>query len=122
MRLSESLTQEMVFRRLDLILPKYGRQAFAIPNGAKLSGGARAWQKLKREGCRDGLPDFQIPGTTPCGRYGGVAIELKALVRPAATTPAQWRWLLYYASIGWLAARCRGLDEAMRIIRSVGYG
>jgi hypothetical protein len=115
---SEHEIQSMIFDLLDARLPRYGRRAFAVPNGGYLKS-AKTWIKLRAEGARPGVPDFQIPGRTPKGGFGGVVIELKA--RNGRTSREQWAWLLYYASIGWLAGRCTGFDEAVAMIEAAGY-
>ena len=116
---AEHDAQCRIFAKLRHRLPRYGRRAFAIPNGARM--GWKQWQRLQREGASAGVSDFQIPGPTPRGGYAGVAIELKKAKGGSKTSREQWLWLLYYASIGWLAARCRGYSEAMGVIEGAGY-
>jgi hypothetical protein len=120
---SEHTEQTAVFRYLRRVLPAYGRRAFSVPNERRLHGTkgqrAAAMRRLKAAGLEPGVPDFQIPGTTPLGGFGGVAVEMKA--RGGVVTPAQWDWLLHYASIGWLAAVCWSADEAIGLCKEVGY-
>lgn len=122
-RRSEHDNQSGTFRYLRRVLPRYGRRAFAVPNGTKLGGtkGQRSamMRELKAEGLEPGVPDWQIPGTTPKGGFGGVVVEMKTARGHVST--AQWEWLLHYASLGWFATVCRSEAEALKVCRVVGY-
>lgn len=50
------------------------RLLFAVPNGGHRD--ARTAAKLKAEGVKAGVPDVFLP--VPCGRIGGLWLELKA--------------------------------------------
>jgi hypothetical protein len=122
-RRSEHQGQCAVFRHLRRVLPRYGRKAFAVPNGTKLGGSqaqrAATMRELKAEGLEPGVPDWQIPGRTPRGGFGGVVVEMKTA--RGRVSPEQWDWLLHYASIGWFAAVCRSEAEALNVCKAVGY-
>ena len=115
--------QRTVVAYLRRVLPKYARRVFSVPNERRFRGGrgsrAGQWRKLAEAGASAGVPDLVIPGTTPSG-YGGIVIEMKR-TKNSTTRPEQWKWLLHFASLGWIAVRCRGADEALTLLRLHGY-
>ena len=123
--MTETDAQEMLIAHLREILPRYGRRVFSVPNERKHTGskGARVaqWRSLKRRGASAGCPDLIVPGTLPnMPHCGGLVIEMKRNAK-SSWQPGQLAWLTHYAAIGWIAARCDGLAEAMELVEAVGY-
>lgn len=55
--------------------PKFRLLLFAIPNGAELKNGAKAWKKLEAEGAVAGAADLFL--SLPVGELAGLYIEMK---------------------------------------------
>ena len=55
--------------------PKFRLLLFAIPNGAELKNGAKAWGKLQAEGAVAGAADLFL--SVPVGELAGLYIEMK---------------------------------------------
>ena len=55
--------------------PKFRLLLFAIPNGAELKNGAKAWKKLEAEGAVPGAADLLL--SVPSGDLSGLYIEMK---------------------------------------------
>lgn len=55
--------------------PQFSRLLFAIPNGAELKNGAKAWGKLQAEGAVAGAADLFL--SVPSGELAGLYIEMK---------------------------------------------
>ena len=98
----------------------------AIPNGAYLFGGrldrAKQWHKLQRTGCQRGFPDMLIftpPPYNPGTR--GVAVEMKR-TKGGRVSEDQQAWLDQLEALGWSAIVARGVDDAVRQLREMGYG
>lgn len=87
---------------------------YHIPNEGKrnLKTGAR----MKAEGLRSGVPDICLPVAR--GGYHGLYIELKRR-RNSRVTQDQLKWVDRLAQEGYVAAVCRGCDEAISLIE--GY-
>lgn len=122
--MGESAVQERLIAEFGEILARYGRRFVVIPV-ERLHAGTKAqrvaqWRALQRRGVAVGLPDVIVPGSTPCGRYGGIAIELKRDAK-VAYQPGQREWLAYFVSIGWRAERANSLQEARHILIDCGY-
>lgn len=95
-----------------------------VPNG-----GARnvlVARKLKREGCKSGIPDcliFDPPPINPSAP--GTALELKAqraAVKYAKPTGMQLQWLGDLADRGWHVIVAHGAAEAIEQLQRAGYG
>lgn len=74
-----------------------------------------------RAGVRAGVPDvliFTPPPKDAAAR--GVAIELKRRDNARVTAQQQY-WLDSLQSCGWLARVCRGANEAIQWLHSLGY-
>lgn len=105
------------------VLPKFDRRVLAVANERQARGkraGAIAWRGLVDMGASAGAVDLLIPGMTPKGGFGGVAIEMKRL-EGGAWRPGQRGWLLYWAAIGWASWLCCGEAEARARIMGLGY-
>jgi hypothetical protein len=89
----------------------------------------RVWSpegnRLKRMGVKKGFPDFVILDSPP------VAIELKrrreafsrkAVAENRVATPEQKWWLDQLTERGWHVAVCYGADEAIALLKQLGYG
>lgn len=81
---------------------------FAIPNGG--SRGKAEAGRLKAEGVSAGVPDLFIPAW-------GLFIEMKR-AKGGVVSPEQQDWLEYLASEGYAVMVCRGLDEAMEMVKA----
>ena len=75
---------------------------YAIPNGGKRS--MMAGMAAKVEGLTAGVPDLMIPSLK-------LFIELKK-VKGGALTIQQQDWLDYLNSVGYVAIRCNGFEDA----------
>lgn len=84
---------------------------YHIPNEGKRN--ARAGARLKAEGLRAGVPDICLP--VPRNGHHGLYIELKRR-RNSRITQEQMRWIGDLAAQGYVAAVCRGCDEAISLI------
>jgi len=125
MRNTETVDQENVVAFLRDTLPAYGRRVFAVPNEREHKGDARqraaTWRAAVRRGASPGVSDLIIPGAPPLAPHcGGVAIEMKRGPK-APWRPGQLPWLLHFAAIGWIAARCNSEQEALELVQGVGY-
>ena len=92
---------------------------FHVPNGELRDPVTAA--RLTSLGVKRGVPDVLItsrPPSRPEAR--GVAIELKR--RSGGTvSPDQKRWLAQLEQDGWVVAVCRGSDEAVAFLASLGW-
>lgn len=75
---------------------------FAVPNGAHLAGGARAWATLRGQGACDGVPDICVPVPRSM-QYGrvvpGLFVEMK---RPGEKlTESQKKYIPQIESLDW---------------------
>ena len=113
---SEEVDQRNLARYLDML----GLRWAHIPNGGHRNKIVAA--KLKGQGVKPGVPDnfiFDAPPLYPCAP--GAVIELKR-VKGGTTSPEQKDWLNYLAGRGWIVKVCKGFDEAVEFIKSLGYG
>ena len=83
----------------------------AVPNGARLSGGARAGAQLKDEGMLPGYPDLLVDEAR--GGYFGLRIEMKRQ-KGGRLSKAQRETLDALLERGYLALCCAGVEEAWR--------
>jgi len=81
---------------------------FAIPNGGSRSKAEAG--RLKAEGVSAGVPDLFIPAW-------GLFIEMKR-AKGGVVSPEQDDWLNYLASEGYSVMVCRGLSEAMEMVKA----
>ena len=89
------------------------------PNEAKRT--PQAGRRMKALGMKAGCPDVLIFSRPPAKRECcGLAIELKR-TQGGAVSPAQTRWLADLRKEGWMTAVCKGADEAIRLVRCLGY-
>ena len=91
-----------------------------VPNEGKHKVQYRV--KQKRLGVKPGVPDlliFDPPPNYP--NTVGAAIELKRR-KGGRVTAEQSAWLNDLKDRGWAVAVCRGVDEAIRFLESLGYG
>lgn len=84
--------------------------AFHVPNEGKFPIQYRV--KLKSLGVKSGVPDIIIP--VACGKYHGLAIEMK--VKPNKPSEIQKEWLKHLTFYGWLAKVCYGWQEATDLV------
>jgi len=85
-----------------------------VPNGEYRTKATAA--KLKRMGVKPGVPDLICP--KGCGRWRGVAIEIK--VRGARLRKEQAEWMQTLAAEGWLTATVtstKEMEECLEIYR-----
>lgn len=97
---------------------RWGRVALHVANEGDRDVATSATARLA--GLVPGMPDILIPGTTPDGRFLGVAIEMKRQ-HGGHVGARQWRWLLHFAAIGWFAFAARGCADALATLARVGY-
>lgn len=112
----ESAEQRTLFewaRRMEGRWPEL-KLLYHIPNEGKRS--ARTGARMKAEGLRTGVPDVCLPVAR--GDHHGLYIELKRR-KNSRVTPEQLEWIADLVAQGYVAAVCRGCDEAIELIE--GY-
>lgn len=87
------------------------KMLYHIPNEGKRS--ARTGARMKAEGLRSGVPDICLPVAK--GGHHGLYIELKRR-KNARVTQEQLDWVERLSQQGYVAAVCRGCDEAISLI------
>lgn len=112
---TESNEQQTLFAWAKAMSGKYPELAmlYHIPNEGKRS--VRTGARLKAEGLRAGVPDICLP--VPRNGHHGLYIELKRR-RNSRVTQEQMQWIGDLAAQGYVAAVCRGCDEAISLIQS----
>ena len=88
------------------------RGFFAVPNGSKLSGGARAWSWLTAEGAKAGVPDLII--------QPGLALEVKT--KTGKRSPAQIARHTAMQAEGWTVLTGYGLKDCIEKLLTTGVG
>ena len=84
----------------------------ATQGGVRVSPGTAA--KMKRSGYKKGTPDILFFEPSACGKYHGLAIELKTMKgRPS---PEQLKWIDKLNERGWKAVVSKGFDATAEII------
>lgn len=86
---------------------------YHIPNEGKRSHKTGA--RMKAEGLRRGVPDICLPVAR--GGHHGLYIEMKR-VKNSKVTKEQFEWIEALVAQGYVAAVCRGCDEAISLITS----
>lgn len=114
-------TEESEQRTLAQWLDLHGITWFHVPNER---GTRKRYEMgiLWALGVKPGVPDVIIldrPPRRPDVR--GVAIELKRRKGGRLSTYQRW-WLDRLRELGWIAERCDGADDAIRLLESLGYG
>ena len=84
---------------------------YHIPNEGKRSRSTGA--RMRAEGLRSGVPDICLPVAR--GGHHGLYIELKR-VKNSRVTKEQLEWISALVAQGYVAAVCRGCDEAISLI------
>lgn len=105
-----------------------------VPNEGQMGGkrGQVRGALLRRLGLKSGVPDvlvFDRPRLTPpdypdergCPDCVGVAIELKRQ-KGGRVSDEQCEWIAALNERGWYATVCKGADEAISVLESLGYG
>jgi len=87
------------------------RLLYHIPNEGKRS--RRTGARLKAEGLKSGVPDICLPVAR--GGHHGLYIELKRR-KDSKVTKEQLEWIADLVAQGYVAAVCRGCDEAISLI------
>lgn len=111
--ISESVEQQVLFRWARMQSGKWPELEllYHIPNEGKRSYKTAA--RMKAEGLKGGVPDICLPVAR--GGHHGLYIELKR-VKNSRVTEEQLMWLENLARQGYVAAVCRGADEAIEVI------
>lgn len=113
---SESAEQQRLFQWARMAQGRYPelRWLYHVPNEGKRTRTTGA--RLAAEGLKRGVPDLCLP----VARQGchGLYIELKA-IRGGRLSPEQVEWLDALTRQGYMAACCKGWEEAAEMI--VGY-
>ena len=94
--------------------PQLAMLLLSIPNGAKLSNGAKAWKRLEAEGAVAGAPDLLL--LVPSGDYGYLCLEMKTPKGRQSKTQKAYE----AAVVAKGGAYCipRTLDQFQTIVRS----
>lgn len=113
---TESAEQQTLFQWAKMASGKWPELEllYHIPNEGKRS--YKTGARLKAEGLRSGVPDICLPVAR--GGHHGLYIELKR-IRNSRVTKAQLDWIEALVAQGYVAAVCRGCDEAIELI--TGY-
>ena len=90
-----------------------------VPNGGTRRPVEAA--RFRGQGVKPGVPDVVVC-TPPPARpdHKGTAIELKRQ-RGGEVSAEQLGWLAALEALGWAVALCRGADEAIDFLHSLGY-
>lgn len=84
-----------------------------------------AMSKMKRLGVSVGYPDITIFDRPPLIIDGkvfiGCCIEMKRR-KGGVVSDEQKEWLSALSELGWATAVCKGCDEAISFLESLGYG
>lgn len=110
---TESAEQQLLFQWARMQSGKYQELTllYHIPNEGKRSHKTGA--RMKAEGLKTGVPDICLPVAR--GGHHGLYIELKR-VKNSRVTVAQMAWIEALTRQGYVAAVCRGADEAIELI------
>ena len=104
-------------KALAQVLDQVGCLWTATANGGKRD--KRTGAGLKAQGVKPGVPDILI--FCPCNDYVGVAIELKREKPRGKVSPHQQIWIEELRERGWRAEVCYGLDQALSLLKELGY-
>lgn len=104
--------QKAVVKWFDMQYPALRGRLAAVPNGGQRHPAVAA--KLKAEGVRKGFPDMML--LKPSGGYFGLFIELKR-IKGGSVSAEQSDWLHWLNQQGFMAAVCKGADEARKTIQ-----
>ena len=110
---TESVEQQALFKWANMASGKWPEleMLYHVPNEGKRSYKTAA--RLKAEGLKSGVPDICLP--VPRGGHHGLYIELKR-VKNSRVTQDQLDWIEALIAQGYVAAVCRGCDEAIELI------
>lgn len=110
---TESAEQQLLFQWARMQSGKYPELTllYHIPNEGKRSHKTGA--RMKAEGLKTGVPDICLPVAR--GGHHGLYIELKR-VKNSRVTKDQLDWIERLVEQGYVAAVCRGADEAIELI------
>lgn len=110
---TESAEQKTLFEWAKRLSGKYPELdlLYHIPNEGRRS--VRTGARMKAEGLRSGVPDICLPVAR--GGNHGLYIELKR-VKNSRVTREQLEWIEALVAQGYVAAVCRGCDEAISLI------
>lgn len=110
---TESAEQQLLFQWARMQSGKYPELTllYHIPNEGKRSHKTGA--RMKAEGLKTGVPDICLPVAR--GGHHGLYIELKR-VKNSRVTQDQLDWIEALIAQGYVAAVCRGCDEAIELI------
>lgn len=111
--ISESAEQQVLFRWARMMSGKHPELEllYHIPNEGKRS--YKTGARMKAEGLKGGVPDICLPVARD--GHHGLYIELKR-IKNSRVTEEQLKWLENLARQGYVAAVCRGADEAIDLI------
>jgi len=110
---TESREQKTLFEWAKLMEGRWPELGllYHIPNEGKRSRTTGA--RMRAEGLRSGVPDICLPVAR--GGHHGLYIELKR-VKNSRVTKDQLEWISALVAQGYVAAVCRGCDEAISLI------
>lgn len=112
--------EEQVQRTVAQWLDLHGVLWCHVPNEGRHKVQYRA--KMAALGLKPGVPDILIFDVPPAvANAKGTAIELKR-AKGGRVSPDQQEWLEALEARGWVCAVCRGIDEALGLLESLGYG
>jgi hypothetical protein len=100
------------------LLDRLGLDWFHVPNEGKRDPIYAV--ELKRRGVKAGVPDNFIFNKPPKKEAQGLVIELKRK-KGGRVDPEQDAWLQRLKKHGWHVAVCHGIDEAIQVLRELGY-
>ena len=110
--MSEDRLQSEVVRYIQLQYPK---ARYCASLGGIYTGPRQA-MKAKRTGYSKGFPDLFIYEPSPCGKYHGLAIEIKTTKGTATKT--QKDWIAALQKRNYRAEICKGLPAILELIDS----
>ena len=111
-QISEERLQSEVVRYISLQYPK---ARYCASLGGIYTGPRQA-MKAKRTGYSKGFPDLFIYEPSPCGKYHGLALEIKTIKGRA--TKEQKEWIEALNDRGYKAEVVKGLPAILNLIDS----
>ena len=110
---TETAEQQTLFQWARMMCGKWPelKLLYHIPNEGERS--QKTGARMKAEGLKKGVPDICLPVAR--GGNHGLYIELKR-VENSRVTQEQLEWIEALMAQGYVAAVCRGCDEAIRLI------
>lgn len=111
----EGQEQAELVKQFRLLFPAEGPLLIHIPNGGSRKNAYEGW-RLKEQGVRAGVSDLLLPVAR--GGFFGLWIEFKAAPpNDAVVSDSQKDWVELMRAQGYRAEICRGVQEALAVLK-----